>query len=231
MMRKQLISKSEFRILSIATVAMLVLAALACGRRKLAAQSGANNSEWPTYGADLASTHYRRSIRLTQELQQTGSCLDIQGDSFGSAAGISAGRDSLMIGGVLYATAGTRRAVVALDAATGELLWMHSENEGERGEKAPRRLSGRGLAYWSDGNDSRVLFRDAGIPVDCARREDGCARSKLWRERRSGPETRRGVRHGQQIDFVKGEIGLQSAPCGEGTKLLSVRPSTKARCR
>jgi quinoprotein glucose dehydrogenase len=51
-----------------------------------------------------------------------------------------------MIGGVLYATAGTRRAVVALDAATGELLWMHSENEGERGTR-PRAESSRGAAW------------------------------------------------------------------------------------
>ena len=58
----------------------------------------------------------------------------------------------LMAGGVLYATGGTRRTVVALDAATGELLWMHREHEGERAAASPRRLSGRGLAYWSDGD-------------------------------------------------------------------------------
>ena len=63
-----------------------------------------------------------------------------------------------MVNGVLYSTAGTRRAVVALDAATGELLWMHSENEGERGEAAPRQLSGRGLAYWTDGKEERILY-------------------------------------------------------------------------
>ena len=28
---------------------------------------------------------------------------------------------------------------------------MHSEDEGKRGEEAPRQLSGRGLADWSDG--------------------------------------------------------------------------------
>ena len=56
-----------------------------------------------------------------------------------------------MVDGVVYTTAGTRRAVVALDAATGEMMWMHSENEGKRGESAPRQLSGRGLAYWTDG--------------------------------------------------------------------------------
>ena len=29
-----------------------------------------------------------------------------------------------MVGGMMYTTAGTRRAVVALDAATGELKWV-----------------------------------------------------------------------------------------------------------
>ena len=65
----------------------------------------------------------------------------------------------LMIGSVLYATAGTRRAVVALDAATGELLWVHRYPEGPRGAAAPRQLSGRGLAYWTDGRgDERILY-------------------------------------------------------------------------
>ena len=62
---------------------------------------------------------------------------------------------------MLYSTAGTRRAVVALDAATGELLWMHSEDEGPRGEAAPRQLSGRGLAYWTDGREERDHLRHA----------------------------------------------------------------------
>ena len=63
-----------------------------------------------------------------------------------------------MVHGVLYLTAGSRRAVVALDAATGELLWMHSENEGARGQNAPRQLSGHGLAYWTDGKEERILY-------------------------------------------------------------------------
>ena len=66
-----------------------------------------------------------------------------------------------MVNGRLYSTGGTRRAVVALDAATGEMLWMHSEHEGARGAAAPRQLSGRGLAYWSDGpggKDERILY-------------------------------------------------------------------------
>ena len=57
-----------------------------------------------------------------------------------------------MVKGVLYSTAGTApRASSRSTRATGELLWMHSENEGARGAAAPRQLSGRGLAYWTDG--------------------------------------------------------------------------------
>ena len=78
----------------------------------------------------------------------------------------------LMVGGVLYTTAGSRRAVVALDAATGEMKWMHSLDEGKRGEEAPRQLSGRGLAYWSDGRVGANHLRDARLPDGGARRAD-----------------------------------------------------------
>ena len=65
----------------------------------------------------------------------------------------------LMIDGVLYTTAGSRRNVVSLDAATGEMLWMYRLDEGERGTNAIRRMSGRGVAYWTDGEgDERIFF-------------------------------------------------------------------------
>jgi quinoprotein glucose dehydrogenase len=47
---------------------------------------------------------------------------------------------------------------VALDARTGEQLWMFSMNEGRRAQNAPRQLSGRGLAYWSDGQAERIIY-------------------------------------------------------------------------
>ena len=71
----------------------------------------------------------------------------------------------LMVGGKLYTTAGTRRAVVSLDAATGEMLWMYSLNEGARGDAAPRRLSGRGLSYWTDGRQERILYVTPGYQL------------------------------------------------------------------
>src|SRR5262249_57667500 len=63
------------------------------------------------------------------------------------------------LGGVLYATAGTRRAAVAIDAVTGETLWIHRYDEGTRGERAPvRAAAGRGVAYWTDGREERILY-------------------------------------------------------------------------
>ena len=45
------------------------------------------------------------------------------------------------------------------------MLWMHSENEGARGEAAPRKLSGHGLAYWTDGREELIrIVVAAGAP-------------------------------------------------------------------
>lgn len=63
----------------------------------------------------------------------------------------------IMVNGVLYATAGTTRNVVAIDAGTGQTLWMWRPQEGQRFEDSPRKNSGKGVAYWSDG-DQEVIF-------------------------------------------------------------------------
>jgi quinoprotein glucose dehydrogenase len=70
-----------------------------------------------------------------------------------------------MVDGVLYTTGGTRRAVTALDAATGEQRWIYSLDEGQRGADAPRTLSGRGLAFWSNGREKRVLYVTPGYQL------------------------------------------------------------------
>jgi glucose dehydrogenase len=55
---------------------------------------------------------------------------------------------------MIYATAGTRRSVVALDARTGERKWVDGLDEGKRAAAAPRQLSGRGLSYWMPAQQS-----------------------------------------------------------------------------
>jgi quinoprotein glucose dehydrogenase len=115
--------------------------------------------EWRNYGRDLANTRYSPLDQITAE---NFSALEVawrfKTDSLGPRPEFKLESTPLMVNGRLFSTAGTRRTVVALDAATGELLWMHSQHEGARGQAAPRQLSGRGLSYWSDGNEERVLY-------------------------------------------------------------------------
>jgi quinoprotein glucose dehydrogenase len=124
-----------------------------------AAQSGAKNGEWRTYGGDLGNTRYSA---LDQINPSNFSKLEVawrfKTDNLGPLPEANLEGTPLMAKGILYSTAGTRRAVIALNAATGELLWVHSEDEGQRGAVAPRQLSGRGLAYWTDGAAERILY-------------------------------------------------------------------------
>src|ERR1700749_3757024 len=86
----------------------------------------------------------------------------------------------LAIHGVLYATGGTRRSVVALDGKTGELLLAHSLREGQRAGVSPRQLSGRGLSYWTDGRgDDRVLYVTTGYRLGSLNAKKGAPNGGL----------------------------------------------------
>src|SRR5689334_12863817 len=123
------------------------------------AQTGAKNGEWRSYGGDLGSTRYAPLDQINAgNFNKLEVAWRFKTDNLGPRPEFNYESTPLMANGVLYTTAGSRRAAVALDAATGEMLWMHSENEGKRGEAAPRKLSGRGLAYWSDSRDARVYY-------------------------------------------------------------------------
>ena len=140
-----------------------LLASLVCllfvQQTSLVAQSGAKNGEWRSYAGDTGSTRYSPLDQINASNFNT---LEVawrfKTDSLGPRPEYTYEGTPLFANGVLYATGGSRRAVVALDPATGEQLWMHSEQEGARGSAAPRQLSGRGLAYWTDGREERILY-------------------------------------------------------------------------
>ena len=118
-------------------------------------QAGAPNGEWPVWGGDLGSTRYSPLSSIDAgNVGQLGIAWRWKMDNFGPAPEGRSQTVPLMIDGVLYATAGMNRDVVAIDAATGQTLWMYRNDEGERAVRAPRRNSGRGVAYWDDGAGS-----------------------------------------------------------------------------
>jgi quinoprotein glucose dehydrogenase len=122
-------------------------------------QIGAQKGEWRTYGGDLGHTRY---APLDQINAGNFSKLEVawrfKTDNLGPRLEFNLQSTPLVVGNRLYSTGGTRRAVVSLDAGTGELLLVHSEDEGARGAAAPRQLSGRGLSYWTDGKEERILY-------------------------------------------------------------------------
>ena len=137
-------------------LAATLLAALTAVPR---GQQGALRGEWPTYGGDLGHTRYAPLDQITPaNFNNLEVAWRFKTDNLGPRPEFNLQSTPLMVRGRLYSTGGTRRSVVSLDAATGELLWVHSEDEGARGAAAPRQLSGRGLAYWSDGKEERILY-------------------------------------------------------------------------
>jgi quinoprotein glucose dehydrogenase len=70
----------------------------------------------------------------------------------------------IMAHGLLFTAAGGQRVVAAIDAATGRQLWMWTGmDEGGRDRKAPRRNAGRGVAYWTDGQEERIFVVTTGF--------------------------------------------------------------------
>jgi quinoprotein glucose dehydrogenase len=218
------------RLLCCAMAALFLLIYLAALPRTIQAQSGGNISEWPTYGADLANTRYRPFDQIdATNFDKLEVAWTFKTDNLGPRPEYMLEGTPLMVGGVLYATAGTRRAVVALDAATGELLWMHSENEGERGDASPRRISGRGLAFWSGGGESRIFYVTIGYRLVALDAKTGIPVRGFGEN--GAVDLKQGVQFGagQQIDLVKGQIGLNATPLVAKDEVLvgSAFPSGK----
>src|SRR5437667_29853 len=184
----------------------ILVSVVCCGLLGLTAwaQQGAKNGEWRTYGGDLGNTHYSPLDQINPaNFDKLEIAWRFSTRSLGPRPEFNLETTPLMANGVLYATAGTRRSVVALDAATGELLWTHSEKEGARGAAAPRQLSGRGLAYWSDGRDERILYVTPGYRLIARDAKDGIPVGTCGTS--GGVELK--LDDDQEMDLITGEVG------------------------
>jgi len=130
--------------------------------------------EWLHHRGDPGSQNYSP---LAQIDRTNVADLEIawrwRADNFGPARHPNLQVTPLMVNGVLYATAGSRRTAVAIDAQTGETLWMHRIDEGQRGDNAPRKGPGRGVAYWSDGDEAHVYVLTPGYQLVALDAESG----------------------------------------------------------
>src|SRR5579871_1239745 len=83
------------------------------------AQWKAKDSEWPYYTADLAGSKYRPLDQINaSNFNKLEVAWHFKTDSFGTKPEYKLEGTPLMVNGVVYTTAGTRRDVVALDPKT-----------------------------------------------------------------------------------------------------------------
>lgn len=128
------------------------------------AQIGTQNGQWRYYGGDNYNSRYSPLDQINeQNIGQVSVAWRWKSTNFGATPQATSETTPLMINGVLYFSAGTRRTVVAVDAASGETIWTSRFDEQNRGAV---RQNNRGVAYWSDnqGNE-RVLAVSPGYQL------------------------------------------------------------------
>lgn len=173
--------------------------------------------EWLYYRGDAGSQGYSPLEQInTSNVGELQIVWRWRSDNFGPGQFPNLEVTPLMADGVLYATAGSRRTAVAIDAKTGETLWMHRVEEGKRGDNAPRKGPGRGLAYWRGGGEARVFMITPGyqlVAMDAVTGEavpsfgkNGVVDLKLQLD--------------QELDPVESRIGSSSPPLVVGDVVI-----------
>jgi quinoprotein glucose dehydrogenase len=170
--------------------------------------------EWTHYAADARGTRYAPLDQINaSNFNKLEVAWRFKTDNLGPRPEYKLEGTPLMVKGVVYTTGGTRRSVVALDAKTGEQIWVYSLREGARAANAPRQLSGRGVSYWSDGRgDDRILFVTTGFRLVALNAQTGGLIQGFGKN--GIVDLKEGVVYGnrQPIDLESGEIGLHSTP-------------------
>jgi quinoprotein glucose dehydrogenase len=208
-------------------VAALLVAGIAWMGPRVSGQStgmpSTKNGDWPRYTADIYGSKYSPQDQITAaNFSKMEVAWRFKTDNLGPRPETKLEGTPIKVGNMVFATAGTRRAVVGLNAATGEQKWMYAMDEGERATRwAPRQLSGRGLAYWTDGKgDDRVVYVTTGYRLVELNAKTGQPVAGFGEK--GVVDLKQGVVIGKdkQIDLEKGEIGLHSTPLVVGDLII-----------
>ena len=168
--------------------------------------------EWATYGANLGSHRYSPADQISKDnFNKLQIAWRLKTDFLGPVPDTLYSATPLVVGNTLFTTAGMRRAAIALNAATGEMLWMHAEDEGRRGGlTAIRSGAGRGLSYWAsaDGADRRIIYVTPGYRLLALDARTGAPIATFGR---NGAVDLK-LEDDQEVDLDTGELGLNATP-------------------
>jgi quinoprotein glucose dehydrogenase len=188
-----------------------IICALLSATLPLAAQSGAKHGEWRSYAAEPGSTKYSPLDQINRDnVKNLRIAWRFKTDNLGPRPDFNMQSTPIVVNNVMYAQAGVRRNVVALDPVSGEMLWMWRMDEGKRGAAAPRQGSGRGLAYWTDGKgDERIVTVTPGYHLVQLNAKTGVPVASFGR---NGVVDLKTEIDQPGIDLETADIGLNSPP-------------------
>ncbi|NKB37820.1 MAG: PQQ-binding-like beta-propeller repeat protein [Gammaproteobacteria bacterium] len=166
-------------------------------------------AEWPYYGGNAASQRYSPLDIINRDnVKNLSVAWRWKADNFGPRPEFNFRATPLMMNGVLYVSAGIRRVVAAIDAVSGETLWTYRIDEGERVKNAPRVNSGRGVAYWADDDERRILFVTPGYQLIALNADTGLPIKTFGNKGKV--ELKQGL--GRELDPVTAPLGSSSPP-------------------
>ena len=131
------------------TALLLLLAIGAAPRDRVIPKAGYR--DWKVYQGGPESIHYSNLAQINRANVHnlTVAWTHDAGDEF---KGSEMECNPIVVDGLLFATTPKLR-VIALDAATGKLIWSFDPNEGR---PAIGRSRNRGVAWWGEGADQRI---------------------------------------------------------------------------
>jgi glucose dehydrogenase len=135
------------------------LAALTINPAAIVANANAGLSvPWADYHGGKGATRYSALDQINaSNVADLKIAWSFDTGSFGPRPETYSVTTPLMVNGKIYATVGATRNVVALDAISGELLWMWRPEEGQRFDDAPRKGSGKGLSYYNNNGQDTIF--------------------------------------------------------------------------
>ncbi len=167
------------------------------------------DTDWRCYGGDLACTRYAPLSQINADnFKQLEVAWRFATSPYGPQPEYLLQCTPLVVKGRMFFTAGARRSVVSVDAATGEVIWSHREVEGERAAKSPRLGSGRGLAYWTDGKEERILYVTIGYRLVALDAKTGALVPGFG----EGGIVDLRLDDDQDMDLINADIGYNAAP-------------------
>lgn len=183
------------------------------------------DTEWHLYGNGPDSTHYAALDQVdANNFDKLEMVWKFGTEALGPRWDADFQSTPVIARGKIYCTAGSRRDVVSLDGETGEMLWLHLEDEGQR--SGSRAGPGFGLSYWADGANERILYVTIGYRMLSLDAKTGIPDPAFGK---NGVVDLR-LEDDQEMDLSRGVIGLHAPPLVvKDTVIVGAAPTPQSK--